>query len=112
MFRSNSCKFGTIILTISIGLFLIVGCSGSAEQQKLSALIQEFSLVVEAYADAVEGADENKKSELDAKVKNLMTVWSSTKSEMIDNITPQVLDQLDNEYQQLAKKYEDLSNKS
>ena len=112
MFRSKSCLFGIIVVSMLVGIFFIVGCGSSAEQQKLTGLIQEYSSVLDAYASAVEGADEAKKSELDAKLKDLMTIWSATKSDMIDNITPQALDELDNEYQKLTKKYQELSNHS
>jgi hypothetical protein len=99
-------------MSILICTFLIVGCGSSAEQQKLTGLIQEYSTVLDAYASAVEGADEAKKSELDARIQDLMTTWSATKSDMIDNITPQVLDKLDGEYQKLTKKYKELSSHS
>ena len=112
MFRSKSCLFSIIVVPMLVGIFFIVGCGSSAEQLKLTGLIQEYSSVLDAYASAVEGADEARKSELDAKIKDLMTTWSATKSDMIDNITPQVLDKLDGEYQELTKKYKELSSHS
>jgi hypothetical protein len=112
MFRSKLCLYGTIVVSMLIGMSIIIGCGSSAEQQKLTGLIQEYSSVLDAYASAVEGADEGKKSELDAKIKDLMTIWSATKLDMIDNITPQVLDELDNKYQELTKKYQELSSHS
>ncbi len=109
MKRFNSCIVTTVALLMVFGIFFVVGCGGSAEQQKLTTLIQEYNQVVEDYANAVEGNDNGKLTALESKVKEYMTAWVTTKSEMMDAITPQVLDQLDNEYQKITKKFENLA---
>jgi hypothetical protein len=91
-----------------IGMFVIVGCGSSAEQQKLTTMIQEYNQVVEDYAAAVQAKNDSKMVELEGKVKTYMTAWVDTKSEMMDAVTPQVLDELDHEYQEITKKYQSL----
>jgi outer membrane murein-binding lipoprotein Lpp len=108
MYRSKSCIVAAIALSMIIGMFVIAGCGSSAEQQKLTTMIQEYNQVVEDYAAAVQAMDDSKMVELEGKVKTYMTAWVDTKSEMMDAITPQVLDELDHEYQEITKKYQSL----
>jgi hypothetical protein len=63
---------------------------------------------VEDYATAVQAEDDGKMVELENKVKTYMTAWVNTKSEMMDAITPQVLDELDHQYQKITQKYQSL----
>jgi hypothetical protein len=108
MNRLKSCIVVAIALSMIIGMFVIVGCGSSAEQQKLTTIIQEYNKVVEDYATAVQDKDDSKRAELENKVKTYMTAWVDTKSEMMDAITPQVLDELDHEYQKITQKYQSL----
>jgi hypothetical protein len=108
MYRIKSSIVATIALALVIGMFIIVGCGSSAEQQKLNSIIQEYHQVVEDLATAVQSKDDGKVAELESKAKSYMTAWTNTKSEMMDAITPAVLDKLDSEYQKITKKYESL----
>lgn len=109
MYRSKSCIVTAMALSMIIGMFTVAGCGSSAGQQKLSAMIQEYNQVVEDYAAAVQVKDDSKMAELENKVKTYMTAWVNTKSEMMDAVTPQVLDELDNAYQKITKKYQSLA---
>jgi outer membrane murein-binding lipoprotein Lpp len=108
MFRSKSHIVTAVGLSIIIGMFVFAGCGSSVEQQKLTTIIQEYDQVVEEYATAVQDKNDSKIAELENKVKTYMTAWVNTKSEMMDAITPQVLDELDHQYQKITKKYQGL----
>ena len=112
MVRYKSSVVGVIALSMIIGFGLFMGCGSSAEKQKMTTLIQEFNQLVDDYAGALKDTDESKKSELIAKVENFMEVWSATKSDMMDAVTPQDLDQLDNEFKKIFQKYKSLVEKS
>ncbi len=108
MDRFKSCMVAAITLSMILGMFAIVGCGSSAEEQKMTTIIQEYNQVVEDYATAVHDKNGSKMAELQNKAKSYMTAWVKTKSEMMDAVTPQVLDELDNEYQKITKKYQGL----
>jgi hypothetical protein len=91
-----------------IVMFALAGCGSSAEKQKLTTIIQEYNQVVEDYATALHDKDDSKMNELENKIKTYMTAWVNTKSEMMDAVTPQVLDELDSEYQKITQKYKGL----
>jgi outer membrane murein-binding lipoprotein Lpp len=105
MNRTKTHIVALLTMSVIIGLSMITGCGASAEEQKLTTIIQEYTQTVDAYEMAVENHDETKKAELAAKVKRYMTAWGETKNEMMDAVTPQVLDELDNTYQKITQKY-------
>jgi len=74
----------------------------------MTDFIQEFGKTVDAYAKA----DDSHKAELQTKVEAYMDKWTQMKIEMGSDLTPQVLDKLDAEYQRLAKEFKTLSGKS
>ncbi|MGD9014067.1 MAG: hypothetical protein PVF62_16830, partial [Desulfobacterales bacterium] len=63
---------------------------------------------VQEYAKAEDG----QKAELETKLNSLMEKWTQMKIEMGSEITPQVLDKLDAEYQRFAKEFKTLSGKT
>ena len=109
MYQSKSCTVAVIALLMIIAMSVMAGCGSSAEQQKLATIIQEYNQAVDDYATAVQVKNDGKMVELENKVKTCMTAWVNTKSEMMDAVTPQVLDELDNEYQKITKKYQSLA---
>ncbi len=109
MNRSKSCIVSVVALSMVIGVLTMAGCGSSAEEQKMTTMIHEYNQVVEEYATAVHDKNDGKLVELQSKVKNYMTAWVKTKEEMMDAVTPQVLDELDNEYQAITKKYQSLA---
>ena len=74
----------------------------------MTEFIEEFSKTVDQY----DKADDGQKAELQKKLESYMTKWTQMKMDMGSELTPQVLDKLDAEYQRLAKEVETLSHKS
>ena len=97
-----------VVLAAITGLVFLVGCGDSQEKQQMTALIQEFGTTVQAYSKAEDG----QKAELETKLNSLMEKWTQMKIEMGSEITPQVLDKLDAEYQRFAKEFKTLSGKT
>ena len=103
----SNLKFVVVLAAIS-GLVFFVGCGNSQEKQQMSAFINEFGSVVQEYAKAEDG----QKAELETKLTTLMEKWTQMKIDMGSEITPQVLDKLDAEFQKSAKEFKTLSGKS
>lgn len=97
-----------VVLALIAGLILIMGCGESQEKQQMTQFIQEFGNTVDQYATAEDG----QKAELASKLESLMTKWTELKVEMGSELTPQVLDKLDAEYQKFAKEFKTLAGKS
>jgi len=97
-----------IVFAAFFGLVFVIGCGSSAEKQAASDLLQQYSQTVDKYLSA----DQSKKSEMEAEVDAYKTKWSNMKMEMDGQVTPQALDELDNEYKKITKKYVSLAGKS
>ncbi len=97
-----------LALAAIAGLVFVIGCGDSQEKQQMNAFIQEFGAAVQEYAKAEDG----QKAELEAKLSSLMEKWTQMKMDMGSELTPQVLDKLDTEYQKFAKEFKTLSGKS
>ena len=97
-----------VVLAAIAGLVFLVGCGESQEKQQMTAFIQEFGTAVQEYAKAEDG----QKAELETKLNSLMEKWTQMKLDLGSEITPQVLDKLDGEYQKFAKEFKTLSGKS
>ena len=74
----------------------------------MSQFLLEYGKTVEAYSTA----DNGQKAEIAEKVASYKAQWTHMKMELGDELTPQALDKLDNEYQVITKKYTDLAGKS
>jgi hypothetical protein len=96
------------LLTALMAFVFVIGCGDSPEKKQMTAFIQEFGTAVEAYAKAEDG----QKAELQKKLESYIAKWSQMKMDMGSELTPQVLDKLDAEYQRLAKEFKTLSGKS
>lgn len=96
------------VLAAIVGLVFFIGCGDSPEKQQMTQFIQEFGTAVEQYAKA----DDGQKAELQKKLDGYISKWTQLKIEMGSELTPQVLDKLDTEYQKLAKEYKSLAGKS
>ena len=104
--RSNlSC---VVAVALIAGLVFIMGCGKSQEQQKMSEFLQEFSQAVSEFASA----DQSKKVEIEAKLKDYMSKWTQMKFDIGGELTPQTLEKMDMEYQKIAKEYKTLAGKS
>ena len=97
-----------VVLAAITGLIFVVGCGESQQKHDMTQFIQEFGKTVNEYAKAEDG----QKAELEAKLKSYMEKWTQMKIDMGSEITPQVLDKLDAEYQKFAKEFKTLSGKS
>ncbi len=97
-----------VVLAVLAGLVLVIGCGTSQEKQQMTDFIQKFGKEVDEYAKAENG----QKAELAAKIESDMAKWTQLKIDMGSELTPQVLDKLDAEYQKLTKEFKTLSSKS
>jgi hypothetical protein len=101
-----------MLLSAIIGLIFVIGCSGSEDKHQMSGLLQEYSNALDEYSDAVNKADTAKKTEIEVKLNTYDSRWSDMKIEMADRITPQTLDEFEQEYKKFTKKYKALAEKS
>ncbi len=97
-----------VVLAAIVGLALVIGCGTSLEKQQMTEFIQKFGKEVGEYAKAENG----QKAELAAKIESDMARWTELKLEMGSELTPQVLDKLDAEYQKYAKEFKTIAGKS
>ena len=97
-----------VVLAALAGLVLVIGCGTSLEKQQMTDFIQKFGKEVDQYAKAEDG----QKAELAAKIESDMAKWTQLKIDMGSELTPQVLDKLDAEYQKFTKEFKTLSGKS
>lgn len=97
-----------VVLAAIAGLVFVIGCGESQQKHDMTQFIQEFSAAVQEYAKAEDG----QKAELEEKIKSYEEKWTQMKIEMGSELTPQVLDKLDAEYQKYAKEFKTLSGKS
>jgi hypothetical protein len=97
-----------VVLAALAGLVLVIGCGTSQEKQQMTNFIQKFGKEVDEYAKA----DDGQKAELAVKIKSDMAKWTQLKIDMGSELTPQVLDKLDAEYQKFAKEFKTLAGKT
>jgi hypothetical protein len=108
MIRFKTTLNFVIVFTALLGLVFVIGCGSSAGKQAMSDFLQQYSNTVDKYSSA----DQSKKVEIEGILDSYKSKWSDMKMEMDGQITPQALDQLDNEYQKITKKYASLTSKS
>ena len=96
------------LLVALVGFVFVIGCGESPEKKQMTEFIQEFGNAVDQYAKAEDG----QKAELQKKLESYIARWNQMKMDMGDELTPQVLDKLNAEYQKLAKEFKTLSGKS
>ena len=96
------------LLVALVGFVSVIGCGDSPEKKQMTEFIQEFGNAIEQYAKAEDG----QKADLQKKVESYISKWTQMKMDMGSELTPQVLDKLDAEYQKLAKEFKTLSGKS
>jgi len=112
MFKARSILRYVIVLSAIFGLVFVIGCGSSKEKQQMSNFMQQYSKTVTEYSDVVNTADKSKKAELEEILDSYKTKWTNMKIEMGGEITPQVLNTLDQDYQAITKKYSSLAGKS
>ncbi|MGD8945896.1 MAG: hypothetical protein PVI62_04525 [Desulfobacterales bacterium] len=112
MLKFKSTLHYFIVSSAVIGLVFVMGCNGSEQKQKMSSFLEEYSKTLDEYSEVANKADETKKAELEKKLNDYISKWTEMKIEMGSEITPQTLDKLDEEYQQITKKFKALAQKS
>ena len=110
MIRFKASLNFVIVLSALLGLVFVIGCGSSVEKQAMTDLLQQYSRTVDEYSSA----DQSKKAEIEKELDSYKTKWSNMKMEMglSGNVTPQVLEKMDSEYQKITKKYTSLTGKS
>ena len=106
MIRFKSTLNFVIVLTALLGL--VIGCGSSAEKQAMSDFLVLYDNTVKEYS----AADESKRAEMKEKLDSFKTKWANIEMEMGSELTPQELNKLDKEYQNITEKYHNLAQKS
>jgi len=101
MIRFKSTLNCVIVFSVLFGLVFVIGCGSSAEKQAMSDFLKLYSDTVNEYSSA----DKSKKAEIKGKLDTFDSKWTDMKMEMDGQVTPHVLDELDNEYKEITKKY-------
>ena len=101
MIRFKSTLNCVIVFSVLFGLVFVIGCGSSAEKQAMSDFLKLYSDTVNEYSSA----DKSKKAEIKGKLDTFDSKWTDMKMEMGGQVTPHVLDELDNEYKEITKKY-------
>lgn len=78
----------------------------------MAAFLAEYQENLDKYAEAISKADSALKSEIEAKLDASKNQWLVLKDAATQNITPQVMEKFEKEYQVVRKKYESLHGKS
>ena len=76
----------------------------------MSDFLMEYSKAVDEYSDVIGKGEKEKSAEVEKKIKSFMSRW--TEMEMGSELTPQELNKLDKEYQNITEKYHNLAQKS
>ena len=108
MFRIKSTLKCVSLLLVICGFVFVIGCGDSQEREKMAQFLMEYGKVVDEYSTA----DNGHKAEIAQKVDSYKAKWGTLKMEMGSDLTPQDLNALDKQYQEITKKYENLAGKS
>jgi hypothetical protein len=97
-----------ILFSLFFGLVFVIGCGGGAEKQAMLDFLKLYSDTVDEYA----AADESKKAEIKEKLESFKSKWSNMEMELASKVTPQVYQQLEQEYEKITKKYASMDSHS
>lgn len=106
MLRSKSPLNFMMLFSALFGLIFIIGCGGSTEKQEMSELLK-------LYSDAViefQAAGDTEKTQLKEKIESYRHKWSARIGELNDKVTPQVMNELESEFNEITKKYASLNS--
>ena len=109
MLRMRPFLITIIVFSTILGIMALMGCGPSKEKQQMSGFLSEYNQAVKAYTELSKKADTNGISEMKAKIDTFKSGWSDLKMEMAMEITPQDLNQLDDEFKMITKKYQAIS---
>lgn len=102
---SSLSKTMILILTIFV-IAALIGCGPSKEKQQMSSFVMEYSQAVDTFAELSKQADTNGIAEAKAKIESFKSQWSDMKMDIASEVTPQVLNQLDDEFKMITKKFQ------
>lgn len=106
--KIKSTLIGVMLMLAVCGLVLVIGCGASQEHQKMAQFLMEYGKAVDEFLQA----DSGHKAEAAKKVDAYKSKWGDMKMELGSGLTPQDLNNLDDEYHAITKKYSDLAGSS
>ena len=109
MSRMRSLLITLIVFFTIFGLMSLMGCGPSKEKQQMSGFLVEYNQAVKAYTELSKKTDTNGIAEMKVIIDSFKTRWSDMKIEMASEITPQDLNQLDDEFKTITKKYQSVA---
>jgi len=109
MLRTRSLLMTIIVFSTALGLMALMGCGPSKEKQQMSGFLSEYSQTVDTFVELSKKADTNGISEVKAKIESLKSQWSDMKIDLASEVTPQVLNQLDDKFKVITKKYQSIA---
>jgi hypothetical protein len=112
MFENRSILNSLIVFLAIFGLIFVIGCGNSKQMQKMSDFLMEYSKAVDEYSDVIGKGEMGKRPEVEKKIKSFMSKWTEMEMEFGGELTPQELNKLDKEYQNITGKYHNLAQKS
>ena len=101
MIKFKSTLNFVIVFSALFGLVFVIGCGTSAEKQAMSDYLKLYNDSVNEYS----AADDSKRAGLKEKLDTLKGKWWEIKIEMDGEVTPQVLNELEKEYEKITQKY-------
>lgn len=101
-----------VLYAVLAAMMMAVGCGPSAEKEKMTAFMQDYQKTLNEYADAISKSDNDKKSEIKAKLDAIEGKWMLLKGEIGAEVTPQTMEKFEAEFGKLVDKHAELSGKS
>ena len=106
MLNSKSTLNFVMLFSALLGLIFVIGCGDSAVKQEISEFLKLYSDTVSEY----EAADDTKRAQMKEKIDSFRLKWSAMIGELIDKVTPQVMNEMEREYKEITKKYASLNS--
>jgi hypothetical protein len=101
MLKSKSTLGFVMLFSVLFGLIFVIGCGDSAVKQEVSEFLKLYSDAVSEF----EAADGTKRAQMKEKMDSFRLKWSAMIGELNDKVTPQVMNEMEREYKEIAKKY-------
>ena len=109
MFKNRSILNHLIVFSAILGL--VIGCGKSKEMQQMSDFLMEYGKAVDEYSDVIGKGEKEKSAEMEIKIKSMMSKWMEMKGEMGSELTPRQLNIVNQEYNDITEKYQNLAQK-
>lgn len=112
MVKSRSILINFLVFSAILSLVFVNACGNSKEMQQMSDFLLEYTKAVDEYSDAIGKGEHAKSAEIEKKIQSFMSKWTEMEMELGSELTPQELNKLDKEYQNITGKYHKLAKKS